>query len=74
MSKWQPIETSPNGFYKTVKSAKGSRKVFVPEWCFVMLNGERYWTYRTEGGRWNGFTAEQIGDCWHEAPKPPKKE
>lgn len=65
------MESAPAGRYKTVKGHKGDIQLFVPEWCFVMLNGERYWTHRTEAGRWNGFTAEQIGDCWHPAPMPP---
>jgi len=69
---WQPIETSPNGYYKTIESPKGDRKLFVPEWCFVMNKGIRHWTYRTEGGRLNGMTAEEIGDCWHPAPTPPE--
>lgn len=68
---WQPIETAPAGYYKTVSGSKGDRQLFVPEWCFVLLDGKRYWTHRLEGGRWNGFTAEQIGDLWHPAPELP---
>ena len=70
---WQSMDSVPNGYYKTVKGAKGDRQVFVPEWCFIMQDGVRYWTFRTEGGRFNGFTTEQLGDCWHPAPTPPTK-
>lgn len=65
------MNEAPKGSHKEVAGNKGVRKVFVPEWCFVMLNGKRYWTHRLESGRWNGFTDKEAGDCWHPAPAPP---
>ena len=72
MSDWQPIETAPTGTYKIVKRGKQEVKIFVPEWCFVMFSGQRFWTYKNENGRWIGLTAEQTPDCWHPAPRPPE--
>jgi len=68
------MENAPSGHYKPIITSKGERKLFVPEWCFVMQDGVRYWTYRTEAGRWNGMTDKQYGQAWHSAPKPPAGE
>lgn len=62
----------PGGAIQNRQGGERRQADIQPEWCFVMLNGERYWTHRTEAGRWNGFKAEQIGDCWHPAPTPPQ--
>lgn len=71
---WQSMDSAPDGSHREIDTGKGKRKIFEPEWCFVMLKGRRYWTYKLDCGRWNGLTKNEIPDCWHPAPTPPEKE
>jgi len=71
--KWNPINTAPPLKYKTIKSGKGIIKVLVPQKLLVFLNGEYYYTWQLENGRWNGFTKEQTPTHWLELDPPSEK-
>lgn len=74
MSEWKPIEEAPTGTYKTVKMAKGEKRVFVPQKVIVLYsNNVVDVSWCLENGRWNGFTEEKPPRLFQHLPQPPKE-